>query len=485
MLIRDQLKQTFRSIAWALALAGSLFVLMYLGWLQMAAARSWAHEVLKAVFQCHVLGTEQVTQQNPRSEEQYKVSSANLGRLLATPPVALRSQSAVQEIRSRKQRIDQLLQRPDLEMNTVTSTERGTILRGQIVLDSTAMVSAAEALYLRADRNAQRLRVWTLVVNVLALIGVAASAGLAFYRVNRRLVGPLREMALGAQRLGTGELGYRLKLQRPDELGSLAQSLDAMAERLSQRQAELEEKLRDLDTFCYSLAHDLKAPLRTVSGFGELLELDHAAELSPEARQYIRAMRGASLKMAALIDDLLQYGALTHQAFVIEKVPLAGLIDDCLSDLSGDFAQRGASVSVGAMPAVLGNRSVLRQVIVNLLTNAVKFVPPDRKPNISISCQPDGPWCKLQIRDNGIGIAPEHHRSIFGLFQRLHRDSDYPGTGVGLAMVEKGVHLLGGTVGVESEPGQGSTFWLRLRGAGSEEPAPPPAPLADAKAVLK
>lgn len=472
MLIRDQFKRAFLAIAAAIAVACTLFLLMYLQWTRMRAARTWAHEVVWLTFQCHVLATEVVTAENPRAKEQYCVTSGQLGALLALPPNPLRAHRLVKEIAEQKALTDRLL-RSDTEVapGSVVA-ERRSMVHGQIILQSTVMVSAAQALYKAADIAAKRLRFLTMILVLTSLLAIGVTTGLSFYRVNRSLVGPLQEMVLGAQKLGAGELGYRLDLNRSDELGTLACGFNSMAEKLAGRQAELEEKLKDLDTFCYSLAHDLKAPLRAVSSFGELLAEEHGADLSAEGKTYIQRMRQATVKMALLIDDLLEYGTLTHKEFAVHPASLGAIVTQVRQDLEHELERFGAVVRVvGEFPSVLGNEAILRQVLANLLTNAAKFVPPDRKPVTTVQAVDEGEWCKLLVRDNGIGIERAHQQSIFGLFQRLHRDSEYPGTGVGLAMVEKGVHLLGGTVGVESEPGQGSTFWVRLRKAPRPAPA--------------
>lgn len=468
MLIRDQFRRAFFAIAAAITVACALMAAVYTQWELMAAARTWAHDVVRLTFHCHVFGSELVVRESARAKEQFRVSSDRLGSLLERPPGALKNNRFAREIASEKLILDRLLREAEngAEAAGALVAERRSMLQEQIVLQTTSMIAAAQALFREADTRADRLRFFTLIVVVASLAAIGATAGAAFYRVNRSLVGPLRQLSQGVQRFGAGELSFRLNMPRGDELGTLARSFDAMAGQLARRQGELQEKLNDLDTFCYSIAHDLKAPLRAVTGFGELLEQEHKGALGEEAASYITAMRKATLKMALLIDDLLEYGTLTHKDFAVSPVSLASLVGQQVADLQPELQRTKGAVEVaGELPLVLANEVVLRQILANLLANALKFVPPGRQPRIIVHAQDEGDWCRLSISDNGIGIAPEHQKTIFGLFQRLHRDSEYPGTGVGLAMVQKGMHLLGGTVGVESEPGQGSTFWLRLRRA--------------------
>jgi signal transduction histidine kinase len=465
MLIKTQFKNAFLMLAASIALSCVVFVYLYVRWNSTGIARTWAHEVVRRVFECNVLGSEYVTQSNGRAKEQFDVSNAELTRLLANPPKAFKAEKYVKQIQSEKEKINQLVRRYEESApgSPARTSEWRRMLNSQMALQATGMSRAAQVLYIAADGKATRLRRWMFIYILSALVMIGVVTGSVFRQAYKNLVWPLHQLAAGAQRLGAGELNYRLGLKRADELGMLAASFDQMAEQLARRQTELEEKLKDLDTFCYSIAHDLKAPLRTVAGFGELLEEDHRDDLGAEGRAYVDAMRKATVRMAALIDDLLEYGALTHKEFALTEISLEGVVAECLKDLEPEIRKKNGRVEIrGKLVSVMGNRVIVKQALYNLLINALKFVPGERTPEIVIETRVDGTWCKVMVKDNGIGIAPEHQKKIFGLFQRLHSDSEYPGTGIGLAMVEKGIHLMGGFVGVESAAGTGSTFWMTL-----------------------
>ena len=230
--------------------------------------------------------------------------------------------------------------------------------------------------------------------------------------------------------------------------------------------ARLQETLHELNTFAYTVAHDLRAPLRAMVGFSQVLLEDYAPALDSLAHDYIRRIAEAARRMDKLIQDLLTYSRLTRDLMPIENVELAPLVSEVLGRFEEEFRELGARVDVdGPLPPVRAHRVALHQVISNLLSNAVKFVAPGRRPEVRIHAQRKRGRVRLWVEDNGIGIAAEHQDRIFGVFQRLHSLADYPGTGIGLAIVKRAVERMGGRVGVESATGKGSRFWIEFRSA--------------------
>ena len=233
--------------------------------------------------------------------------------------------------------------------------------------------------------------------------------------------------------------------------------------------ARLEEALLELNTFAYSVAHDLRAPLRAIAGFSDLLREDYAAKLPAAAWEYVLRITENAKRMDTLIMDLLTYSRLTREQMPNETVELRSLLAEILVRLEPEVQLSGAHLDVsGPYPRVLAHRISLDQVISNLLTNAIKFVAAGVPPRIRILIQERRDRVRLWVEDNGIGIAPEHRDRIFGVFQRLHSLADYSGTGIGLAIVKRAMERMGGQVGVESEPGKGSRFWIELKRAPPE-----------------
>jgi signal transduction histidine kinase len=287
-----------------------------------------------------------------------------------------------------------------------------------------------------------------------------------FWRSYRTLVTPLQELSEGARRVGAGDLKYRLTTPSNNEIGQAADSFNQMTEQLSDREAELNEKLRDLEAFCYSVAHDLKAPLRSVAGFGDLLSSEYKEALGDEGGKYVERMRAGSLRMSALIDDLLKFGQLTHQRVEMSALSVRKLCEELIVELKDQIATSNGTVCLQmGDEAVQANGFLLKQALTNLIANGLKFVRKDMAPIITIRAHKERGWIILEVEDNGIGIAEEFHKKIFGLFHRLHDYRDYPGTGIGLAIVQKSVERMGGRVELKSVPGKGTTFLIRLRTA--------------------
>jgi signal transduction histidine kinase len=200
-----------------------------------------------------------------------------------------------------------------------------------------------------------------------------------------------------------------------------------------------------------------------MQGFSQALLEDYVDRLDAPGQEYAQRIQAAAQRMNTMIEDLLAYSRLSRVDLRLQRVDLASLVTDVLGELETELRAREADVAVrGELPAVIGHSAIIYQIVANLLTNAVKFVASGVKPEVQIWSEIRDEWVRLWIADNGIGIAPEYHERIFGVFQRLHGNRMYPGTGIGLATVRKGIERMGGRVGVESTAGQGSRFWVEL-----------------------
>ena len=229
---------------------------------------------------------------------------------------------------------------------------------------------------------------------------------------------------------------------------------------------ELARSNDEMETFVYSVAHDLRTPLRAIKGFSDALIEDYSEQMDATAKDYARRISTASKRMDTMIHNLLAYISISREEMKFENVDLDSLIDDTLEQIDSLIIKRNAKVVVEKkLSPVLANRDVLSNIIGNLISNAVKFVSPDVMPFVKVGAKRRGEYVRIWVEDNGIGIEPEYHKRIFRVFERLHGVEEYPGTGIGLAIVSKGVERMRGRVGVESKPGKGSRFWVELPGA--------------------
>jgi PAS domain S-box-containing protein len=244
-----------------------------------------------------------------------------------------------------------------------------------------------------------------------------------------------------------------------DAQTKLAQHAADLEKTVAERTARLRETVHELQTLSYSIAHDMRGPLRAMGAFAEIL-LEESSALSPEGQDYCARITKGAARLDGLIQDALNYTKTVLQELPLEPVDLGSLLRG-LVDTYPNLHPENAQIEIASdLPTVLGNEALLVQCFANLLGNAVKFVPRGQKPHIRVWADGSEAHCVISVRDNGIGIAKEHQTRLFGMFQKL--DPSYEGTGIGLAIVRKVVERMHGEVGVESDFGSGSRFWVKL-----------------------
>jgi PAS domain S-box-containing protein len=258
----------------------------------------------------------------------------------------------------------------------------------------------------------------------------------------------------------SGEIVGASKIAR--DLTPLRLYATDLEHKVHERTTDLQAANARLEAFAFSVAHDLRAPLRGMHGLAQALLEDYGGRLDATGRDYAQRVVDEATSMDVLINDLLAYGRLAHIDLAISDVDLREVVDKAVYAVRDDIQRSGADVQIEpALPVVQGNRSVLIQVFSNLLSNAVKFS--GDQPRVHVWAEMREPRvAHVWVEDQGIGIAAEHQERIFGVFERLHGVETYPGTGIGLAIVKKGIERLGGRVGVESQVGHGSRFWIEL-----------------------
>ena len=266
-------------------------------------------------------------------------------------------------------------------------------------------------------------------------------------------------------------VNIRLRVEAEAKIQALTEGLESkVAERTAQLETSVQQLKtvnRELEAFTYSASHDLRTPLRGIEGFSTLLLEDHAAQLDEQGREYLKRIQKATLHMSQLVSDLLAYSRLQQMTERIEPVELADTVRAVAAPFRDELEARQGRLSVVMSEdlRVQGDPKGLAIVLRNLIDNALKFTPASAAPQIRIEAQALGDRVQLSVTDQGLGFDMKYHDRIFGMFQRLHRQDQIPGTGIGLALVQKAVQRMGGQIRAESAPGQGARFEIDLPGA--------------------
>jgi len=235
-----------------------------------------------------------------------------------------------------------------------------------------------------------------------------------------------------------------------------------LEQRVKDRTAELEASNRELEAFSYSVSHDLRAPLSVLIGFAELLRLKNEAQLDEIGQKYLRRIHESAFRMSELMNDLIRLAKVSRQGPTREKVPLRSLVDEVVAELESQNEKRKIEWRIGALPVVECDHGLMKQVLANLISNAVKYTRPREIAVIEIGETIMGGERTLFVRDNGVGFDMKNANKLFVPFQRLHRHEEFEGTGIGLATVQRIVEKHKGRVWVESKVGVGSTFFFTL-----------------------
>jgi signal transduction histidine kinase len=272
----------------------------------------------------------------------------------------------------------------------------------------------------------------------------------SFSAVRRRIEDSLRQARDHLQ------VELEQRKHREDEIRKLNQELVRQA-------AELEASNKELESFAYSVSHDLRAPLRHVVGYSELLQKQASSLLDDKSRRYMQTILESSKRMGNLIDDLLGFSRIGRAETKKTAVNLEQLIRQVVAELGQETSGRDIAWKIGALPVCYGDRSMLKVVLVNLVSNAVKFTRMRAPAEIEIGCA-DGKENQVEVfvRDNGAGFDMQYANKLFGVFQRLHRSEEFEGTGIGLATAQRIIHRHGGKIRAEGAVDQGATFYFSL-----------------------
>jgi len=323
----------------------------------------------------------------------------------------------------------------------------------------------------------------------LLVTGLGAIGG---WVMSRRLIGPLQELTRAAAKVAEGTAPARVPLERADEIGELATAFNTMAARVTEGRQQLEARVaerteelaraldqkehdakqlarsnRELEAFSYTISHDLRAPLRSIDGFSDALLADYADRLDDTGKGYLLRVRRAATRMGQLIDDLLELARVSRVELAASPVALDTLAARLVRDLRERDPRRAVDVLIQAGTPAHGDGRLLALLLQNLFENAWKFTSRRANARIEFGMASEGPPVTYFVRDNGVGFDMAHSSKLFGIFQRLHSVDEFPGTGVGLAIVQRVVERHGGRIWVDARPDEGATFFFTLEAGGA------------------
>jgi signal transduction histidine kinase len=367
---------------------------------------------------------------------------------------------------------------PDPTLSFPSAPEAGGVrFEGDDLVVFKRIVNEQETLgtvYLRAD--------YELYDRLLGYLGIAAvvlvAAMLVAYFLSRVLqtvvTRPLLAIADVAKEVTEkGNFSLRAQKLSSDEIGMLAESFNTMLDevmrlnqelegRVRERTAQLEYTNRELETFCYSVSHDLRAPLRAIDGFSQALVEDFPKEMPEEALRFLSRIRSSTQRMGQLIEDLLNLSQVSRASLERREIDITEIAKQVAADLRGREPERRIEISISEGLRAEGDPRLLRAAIENLVGNAWKFTSKTEQPKVEIGALREGAPPTFFVRDNGAGFDMAYAAKLFGAFQRLHSNADYPGTGIGLATVQRIMHRHGGRIWAEALPGKGAAFFFTL-----------------------
>jgi len=255
----------------------------------------------------------------------------------------------------------------------------------------------------------------------------------------------------------------RVQQESADMRATLLKAKEELERTVTERTAQLQEVVEQLEAFAYSIAHDMRAPLRTMHQYADMVAADYAAHLPEAAHRYLRKITAASEKLDCLIREVLVYTRVSQGSMTLRPIDLDRLLAEVLI-MFPQFSAPNIELDIrGPLHCVIGDETALTQVFSNLMTNAVKFMPAERKPKIKIWTEPRDEYMRIFIKDNGIGVPTRDRERIFQMFERLQPEAEYEGSGIGLTIVRRAVERMSGKIGVESTAGNGTIFWIELK----------------------
>jgi signal transduction histidine kinase len=322
--------------------------------------------------------------------------------------------------------------------------------------------------------EAAQNRMLLVIVGGLVLIALTTAGGA--WLIRRDVLQPVARLEQATREIASGNWTFRLPVDRADEIGQLSRHFNAMTRALRESfhqiehsNQELSSLNRELEAFSYSVSHDLRAPLRSMDGFSLALLEDYGERLDDEGRDYLQRIRAASQRMGRLIDDLLGLSRVTRAELNLRPVDLSAMAREIADTLDRQQPGRKVRWEIEDGIVVQADRALLHVALQNLLENAWKFTGKTDSPVIRVGAKLKESQLEVVVADNGAGFDMAYSSRLFGAFQRLHHEAEFPGTGIGLATVQRILRRHGGEIWVDAAQGRGASFHFTLKGVEDEQ----------------
>ena len=497
MLVKTQLRLIALLPAVFALLIGSI---LWSATLKVDRARLDADQAEKALsynFELNVLTQEYLLFGGARVESQLRLRHRAMGELLAQMPMNdLEERALIEE-----------MQRTHHELGTFYDMLLGSkaaareMIVGALLVKTQDLRSLTQQL---SDLQLGQLMDFQRDADRVIIASAIVAAGLSFLLLSlmaRRLIRGIKQLGEGVTRVAAGDLDHQITLATADELGMVARSFNSMSRKLrdsttsidklnaevamretaeaeirqlnadlearvQRRTADLEAANKELEAFAYSVSHDLRAPLRAIDGFSRKVVAGYGDKLDDEGRRQLQVIRDNAQRMGQLIDDLLSFSRMGRREMALQPLDMEALVKSVVDELRAAEPQRQIELTFLPLPSVTGDAAMLRQVWVNLLTNALKFSRHRAIAHIEVGGCTESSETLYWVKDDGAGFDMQYADKLFGVFQRLHRQDEFEGTGVGLAIAQRILHRHNGRIWGEGKPGEGAIFRFAL---------PPPA----------
>jgi signal transduction histidine kinase len=446
--------------------------------------RRHATEILRGVTEQRLVMFEYLLYRHERPAQQEREISGRLARLIENYRVSGATQSEVlvnlRERNAASHRLfEELVAAPVADSANAANIESIRRFEAQmasrlLVLEHESLADAFRLTDFSTERiNAAQRRVVIAILAGLAIIALSMGGGA--WLINRNVLAPIGRLKQATREVAKGNLNYRLDIVSNDEIGELSRTFDAMTLSLRMSFAQIERSNQELaalnqeiEAFSYSVSHDLRGPLRSMDGFSLALLEDYGDKLDDEAKDSLQRIRAASQRMGRLIDDLLRLSRVTRAELRLKPVNLSDLAREIADSLDREQPTRAVQWEIAEGMMVYADKELIQIAMQNLLDNAWKFTGKTDKPVIRVGAVERDGTKEYFVADNGVGFDMAYADRLFGAFQRLHHESEFPGTGIGLAIVARIVRRHEGKIRVQAQPGLGATFFFQLREQGHE-----------------